>query len=207
MTIETWALYVGTVLLFMCTPGPSHLLMLSVSTSNGFQRSLATAAGDLTANVIQIVLAGLGLAAALNASKYGFSVVKWLGVSYLVWLGTRQIIKSFTTRAAAAPVFKASLKSLWARGFITSAANLKAVVFFAALFPQFLSSTHSLFPQVLVLGLSYIVIDGIFLSTYGKCGNWIATKLSNRKQVWVERFSGAGLIGTALLLGFKSQRS
>jgi homoserine/homoserine lactone efflux protein len=207
MTIETWALYVGTVLLFMCTPGPSHLLMLSVSTSNGFQRSLATAAGDLTANVIQIVLAGLGLAAALNASKYGFSVVKWLGVSYLVWLGTRQIFKSFTTRGAAAPVFKASLKSLWARGFITSAANPKAVVFFAALFPQFLSSTHSLFPQVLVLGFSYIVIDGIFLSAYGKCGNWIATKLSNRKQVWVERFSGAGLIGTALLLGFKSQRS
>ncbi|WP_339783665.1 LysE family translocator [uncultured Marinobacter sp.] len=207
MTIETWALYIGTVLLFMCTPGPSHLLMLSVSTSNGFQRSLATAAGDLTANAIQIVLAGLGLAAALNASKYGFSVVKWLGVSYLVWLGTRQIIKSFTTHGVAAPSRKASLKTLWARGFITSAANPKAVVFFAALFPQFLSSTHSLFPQILVLGFSYIVIDGIFLSAYGKCGNWIATKLSSRKQVWVERFSGAGLIGAALLLGLKSQRS
>jgi threonine/homoserine/homoserine lactone efflux protein len=207
MTIETWALYIGTVLLFMCTPGPSHLLMLSVSTSNGFQRSLATAAGDLTANAIQIVLAGLGLAAALNASKYGFSVVKWLGVSYLVWLGTRQIIKSFTTHGVAATSRKASLKTLWARGFITSAANPKAVVFFAALFPQFLSSTHSLFPQILVLGFSYIVIDGIFLCAYGKCGNWIATKLSSRKQVWVERFSGAGLIGAALLLGLKSQRS
>ncbi|MEP5090872.1 MAG: LysE family transporter, partial [Paracoccaceae bacterium] len=82
MTIETWALYVGTVLLFMCTPGPSHLLMLSVSASNGFQRSLVTAAGDLTANAIQIVLAGLGLAAALGASEYGFAVVKWLGVGY-----------------------------------------------------------------------------------------------------------------------------
>ncbi len=207
MTIEAWALYVGTVLLFMCTPGPSHLLMLSVSTSNGFQRSLATAAGDLTANAIQIVLAGLGLAAALSASKYGFSIVKWLGVSYLIWLGTSQIIRSFTTRGVAAPASKASLKTLWARGFITSAANPKAVVFFAALFPQFLSSTHSLFPQILVLGFSYIVIDGIFLSVYGKCGNWIAAKLSNRKQVWVERFSGAGLIGTALLLGLKSQRS
>ncbi|WP_273426760.1 LysE family translocator [Marinobacter sp.] len=207
MTIETWALYVGTVLLFMCTPGPSHLLMLSVSASNGFQRSLATAAGDLTANAIQIVLAGLGLAAALSASEYGFAVVKWLGVSYLIWLGTNQVIRSFKTRGAAAPAGQASLKTLWARGFITSAANPKAVVFFAALFPQFLSSAHSLLPQILVLGFSYILIDGIFLSAYGKCGNWVAMKLSDRKQVWVERFAGVGLIGTALLLGLKSQRS
>lgn len=206
MTIEVWALYIGTVLLFMCTPGPSHLLMLSVSTSNGFRRSLATAAGDLSANAIQIVLAGLGLAAALNASKYGFAIVKWLGVSYLIWLGTSQIIRSFVTRGVAPPASRASLKTLWARGFITSAANPKAVVFFAALFPQFLSSSHSLLPQLLVLGFSYILIDGLFLSAYGKCGNWIATKLSNKKQVWVERCSGAGLIGTALLLGLKSQR-
>ena len=207
MTIETWALYVGTVLLFMCTPGPSHLLMLSVSTSNGFKRSLATAAGDLTANAIQIVLAGLGLAAALNASKYGFTIIKWLGVSYLVWLGARQIINSFKAHGSATPAKRASLKALWARGFITSAANPKAVVFFAALFPQFLSSTHSLFPQILVLGFSYIVIDGIFLGAYGKGGSWLATKLSNKTQAWVERASGAGMIGAALLLGLKSQRS
>jgi len=207
MTIETWALYVGTVILFMCTPGPSHLLMLSVSSSNGFQRSLATAAGDLTANAIQIVLAGLGLAAALNVSRYGFSIIKWLGVSYLVWLGTRQIIRSFTTHSIVAPASKASLKALWTRGFITSAANPKAVVFFAALFPQFLSSTHSLFPQILVLGFSYIVIDGIFLSAYGKGGGWLATRLSNKGQIWVERLSGVGLIGAAFLLGLKSQRS
>lgn len=208
MTFATWALYVGTVLLFMCTPGPSHLLMLSVSASNGFRRSLATAAGDLTANTIQIILAGFGLAAALNASKYGFSVIKWLGVGYLVWLGARQFIRSFTAHGSAVRAQKASLKALWARGFITSAANPKAVVFFAALFPQFLSPAHSLLPQILVLGFSYILMDGVFLSAYGKGGSWLANKLSSSKtQVYVERFSGAGLIATALLLGLKSQRS
>ncbi|MFT6270420.1 MAG: threonine/homoserine/homoserine lactone efflux protein [Alphaproteobacteria bacterium] len=58
MSFDTWLLYLGTILLFMSTPGPSHLLMISVSMSNGFSRSLATAAGDLSANAIQIVLAG-----------------------------------------------------------------------------------------------------------------------------------------------------
>ncbi len=83
MTAETWLLYVGTVLLFMSTPGPSHLLMLSTSLSNGFRRSLATAAGDLSANAVQIILAGMGLAAVVSASRYGFTVIKWAGVSYL----------------------------------------------------------------------------------------------------------------------------
>ena len=57
---ETWIAYVATVLVLMSTPGPSHLLMLSTSLSSGFRPSLATAAGDLTANVLQMLAAGLG---------------------------------------------------------------------------------------------------------------------------------------------------
>ena len=68
--------------------------MLSVSMSNGFQHSLATAAGDLSANVIQILLAGLGLAALVTAPRYGIAIIKWVGVSYLSWVGARQIIAS-----------------------------------------------------------------------------------------------------------------
>ena len=74
MTSETWFLYIGTILLFMSTPGPSHLLMISVSMTNGFHRSLATAAGDLSANSIQIILAGFGLAA----------IVPHLGTDFLL---------------------------------------------------------------------------------------------------------------------------
>ena len=99
MTIDTWLLYVGTVLILMSTPGPSHLLMLSVSMSNGFRRSLATAAGDLTANTLQILFVGLGLATVVTASQYGFVVIKWAGVSYLVWIGVRQFIASFRKKS------------------------------------------------------------------------------------------------------------
>ncbi len=89
MTTDTWLLYVGTVLIFMSTPGPSHLLMLSVSMSNGFHRSLATAAGDLSANTIQILLAGLGLTAVITGSRCGvigrFSASGHGNFRYLVW--------------------------------------------------------------------------------------------------------------------------
>ena len=204
MTIEIWLLYVGTILLFMSTPGPSHLLIISVSMSNGFKRSLATAAGDLSANAIQILLAGFGLAAVLMSSRYGFAVVKWLGVAYLAWIGCKTILASFRDqgKSRAAPI--ASLRSLWLRGFVTSAANPKAVVFFAALFPQFIDPQKPVFGQILILGSTYILVDGLFLTTYGKGASWIAERLSNRFQNWIERVSGAGLLVTAILLGLRS---
>ena len=208
MTTDTWLLYVGTVLILMSTPGPSHLLMLSASMSNGFHRSLATAAGDLTANAIQIVLAGFGLAAVITASQYGLAIVKWAGVAYLVWIGSRQIIASFRPGGDASAVPRASLRLLWMRGFITSASNPKAVVFFAALFPQFLNSQHALAPQIAILGLTYLLIDACFLASYGKGASWIARRLQSHHKVWVDRFAGLGIIGAAVLLGLRtSQRT
>lgn len=204
MNLDVWLLYIGTILLFMSTPGPSHLLMISVSMSNGFHRSLATAAGDLSANVIQILLAGFGLAAIVMSSQYGFAVVKWLGVAYLIWIGLKTIISSFKRENESKTYPRATLKNLWLRGFITSAANPKAVVFFAALFPQFINSQQPILFQVLILGSTYIVVDGLFLATYGKGASWIAQKISNHSKKWIERVSGAGLILTAIVLGLKS---
>ncbi len=204
MSIEAWLLYVGTVLIFMSTPGPSHLLMLSVSMSNGFGRSLATAAGDLSANALQMVLAGLGLAAAVAASRHGFAVIKWAGVAYLVWIGVRQIVASFRTKADTGRAGRASIRSLWFRGFVTSAANPKAVVFFAALFPQFLNPAEPLALQLAVLGGTYLVIDGCFLALYGKGASWIAARIRQRYRVWIERAAGTSLIAAAVLLGTKA---
>lgn len=204
MTSDTWLLYVGTVLLFMITPGPSHVLMLSVSMSNGFRRSLATAAGDLTANAIQIVLAGFGLAAVITSSQYGLTAVKWAGVSYLVWVGWRQILASYRNGDGSQAVPAASPRTLWFRGFITSASNPKAVVFFAALFPQFLTSGQALAPQIAILGATYIVIDGCFLASYGKGASWLAQRIRGRHKVWVERAAGSSLIIAAILLGLRA---
>ncbi len=91
MTIETWLTYVAAVLLLMSTPGPSQLLMMSNSMANGFRRSLATAAGDLTANSLQMLAAGVGLGAIVLASERAFLAIKWLGVAYLVWMGISKI--------------------------------------------------------------------------------------------------------------------
>lgn len=188
----------------MSTPGPSHLLMLSTSATNGFRRALATAAGDLSANALQMLLAGFGLAAVLATSRYGFAAIKWGGVAYLIWIGVRTFLRSFQPQVEGARLMRTSLKTLWLRGFITSASNPKAVVFFAALFPQFINPDARLLPQILILGVTYIVIDGAFLAAYGKGASALAETLKGRKRGLIDRCAGIGLIGAAILLGFKA---
>jgi homoserine/homoserine lactone efflux protein len=205
MPIETWTLYVLTVLALMSTPGPSQLLMLTNSGVHGFKRSLSTAAGDLSANALQMLAAGLGLAAIIMASGTALNVIKWAGVCYLIWSGVRMILRAkpddpnlATSRS------EVSLKTLWLQGFLTSSANPKAVFFFAALFPQFISSNAPFWPQFLILSATYIVIDGLFLSAYGVSASWIAARFKGTAKVWIERAGGGFLIGAAVLLGLKS---
>ncbi len=80
MSIEHWLTYIATVLILMSIPGPSQLLMVSNSLQNGFRKSLATAAGDLSANFLQMIVAPIGLVSLIqNASEF-FLIVKWIGV-------------------------------------------------------------------------------------------------------------------------------
>jgi len=202
MELEIWLIYVGAVLVFMSTPGPSQLLMLSNSISNGFGRSVFTAAGDLSANFLQMAAASLGLAGLIASSREFFVVVKWAGVIYLVYLGVRLILKE--TQAQTSDVdSKRSRRSLYWQGFITSAANPKAVIFFAALFPQFIDPECQLFPQFIVLSCTYLAIDGAFLCLYGTLAGWINNNVLPSARQYLDKLCGSFLIGAAILLGLK----
>ena len=205
MSPETWLTYVATVLALMSTPGPSQLLMLSNSATNGFRRGLFTAAGDLTANMLQMLAAGLGLAAVIAASAMALGVVKWAGVAYLIYLGLRMILRA-RPGASVDTAPRASARALWMQGFITSAANPKAVVFFAALFPQFIAADLPFWPQFLVLSATYLTLDGLFLSAYGGGAGWLATRLRGPARLWLDRIGGGFMITAALLLSLKSLR-
>lgn len=201
MTLETWTLYVLTVLALMSTPGPSQLLMLSNSAAHGFSRSLATAAGDLCANMLQMLAAGLGLAAIIAASANALTVIKWAGVAYLLWLGLRMILNAKPGGPESENGRKSvSLENLWLQGFLTSAANPKAVIFFAALFPQFISGEGAFWPQFLILSITYIVMDGSFLSAYGLGADRIAARLKGPARVWIGRAGGGFMVLAAVLL-------
>ena len=207
MPFETWIVYVTAILVMMSTPGPSQLLMLTNSAANGFRRSSFTLFGDLTANFCQMLAAGLGLAVILLAFEHALTLIKWAGVAYLLWLGIKKLRDS-TARddATLSDTTPTSIKTLWLQGFITSAANPKAVVFFAALFPQFIDPNGAFWLQFSVLSTTYLVIDGTILSAYGISASWLSERLRGSTRVWLDRIGGSFLILAAVLLGLKSMR-
>ena len=202
MSTELWLAYVTTVLILMSTPGPSHLLMLSNSLGNGFNRSLATAGGDLSANIVQMTVASLGLVSLIHSSQEFFVVIKWTGVSYLIFMGVMKFRKRFDPSVAVLSRIR-TLRSLYWQGFMTSAANPKAVVFFAALFPQFVNPALQTGKQLVIMGVTYLVIDACFITIYGGFAGWIESRFRHQVGHHMNQISGALLVGAAILLGLK----
>ena len=200
MSIETYLIYLGVLAAFFVTPpDTSQLLIISNSLRHGLRRSTATIFGDLSANVLQMSAAAFGLTAVIAASADAIWVIKWAGVAYLAWIGVRLM---FARGGNDGPVaaLQARRRVLFRQGFLTSSANPYAVVFFGALFPQFIDPAQAVLPQVLVLGLTYLVVDGLMLLLWG----WTATRTLGRVKglsgVWMNRISGALMIAAAGLL-------
>ena len=201
MTIETYLAYLATVLIFFAhPPGPSQMLFVAGAMRHGLKRATPIMAGDLSANSLQILAAGFGLAGLIAASATAFSVVKWAGIAYLVWVGIRIIRDS---RRSGGPREAPSTGQLFRRGFLTSAANPYAVVFFAALFPQFLDPALPLVPQIAILGVTYLVIDGTILLLMGGAAERISRALGGTFERWLGIASGLGLIAAAVALAVR----
>lgn len=201
MPIETYLAYLAVLAVFFATPpGPSQLLMLSNSARYGARRSLWTAFGDLSANALQMMAAGFGLAALIAASDIALDIVKWAGVAYLIWMGIRTFRGKGAGHADAAQV--PAPRVLWIQGFVTSASNPKAVVFFAALFPQFIDPTLPLATQIAILGVTYLIVDGVILYIYGLLAERAIGKLARSPRA-LARLSGSLMIGAAGLLALK----
>jgi homoserine/homoserine lactone efflux protein len=146
--------------------------------------------------------AAFGLAAIIATSASAFILIKWLGVAYLVWIGVQLILSKDQPDDIAANSSGQSFR-LFRQGFVTSMANPFAVIFFGALFPQFIDPTMPVLPQLLILGVTYLVVDGAILLVWGWLGVRAATALKRFSFGLVNKVCGAIMIGAAALLASK----
>lgn len=203
MPLETYLIYLAAVAVFFATPpDTSQLLIISNSIRHGLKRSAYTIAGDLTANCIQMTAAAFGLAAIIAASASAFIWIKWLGVAYLVWIGLQLILSKDLAADVEANTSGQSLR-LFKQGFVTSMANPFAVVFFGALFPQFIDPALPVLPQLFILGATYILVDGAILLLWGWMGIRAATALKRFSFGLVNKVCGGLMIAAAALLATK----
>ena len=203
MTIETYLLYLAALAVFFATPpDSSQLLIIANSARHGLKKSGWTVAGDLTANILQMSAAALGIAAVIATSATVFQAVKWLGVAYLAWIGLRLIFwrpRAFEGTATSA----VSPAKLFRQGFITSSANPFAVMFFAALFPQFIDPAAPTLPQLAILGSTYLLVDCVILLAWGSLAAVAAVRLRTQALGLINRICGTLMLGAAFLLAGK----
>ncbi|WP_300017685.1 LysE family translocator [uncultured Roseobacter sp.] len=203
MSLETYLLYLAAVAVFFATPpDTSQLLIISNSIRHGLRRSVFTIVGDLSANAVQMTAAAFGLAAIIATSASAFLWIKWLGVAYLLWIGAQLFLSKDQAREAGAGTAGGALR-LFRQGFVTSMANPFAVVFFGALFPQFINPAQPVLPQLFVLGVTYIVVDGLILLLWGWLGVRAASALQRFSFALVNRICGTLMIAAAGLLASK----
>ena len=201
MEITVWLSFVGTVIILAITPGPSVLLATANSMKYGKSKTIGTIAGDLVANLCQIILASVGLATIITSSGELFQIIKWLGVAYLIYMGIMKIIAKPKIELSTSKVEERSFSKLFLEGFLMSAANPKAIVFFAALFPLFLNNADPILPQIVILAVTFLILDGLSLFIYAIFAERLKSYLENQQKVYLQnRIVGGLLVLSGIML-------
>lgn len=206
MNLETWLLFATAAFVVIVIPGPLSLLMVSNSLTLGIRRAWPAFIGGVSASLCLLCASALGLGALLAASATWFGLLKLGGALYLFYLAGmswRQARRP--VRVATAPTaLHGGNTALFGRAFALGASNPKDILFFAAFLPQFITSTEPLLPQLLVMALTWAVLDLCCKLGYGLLARSAGAYLrSGRGQQWFNRASAAlfASAGTAALLG------
>lgn len=200
MDTHVWLAYVVTAIVFSLAPGSGTVNSISNGLSYGTRKSLASIAGLQLGLMIHIALVGAGIGALVAQSALAFSIIKWVGVVYLVWLG----IQKWRDRSSMVAQQSSTDMSSWTlmrKAVLINLTNPKSIVFLVALFPQFLNPSEPQMPQLLVLGITTVIIDGIVMLGYtslaAQMGRFVR---SDRVMGRINKVFGGMFMGCGALL-------
>jgi len=193
--------FVGASLVLALTPGPAVVYIVARTLAQGRACGLASVLGVALGNLSNAVGAALGLAALFAISSVAFTVVKWAGAAYLVYLGIRmwRAVPAIANATLKTPV--QPLRRVFRDGFMVALLNPKTTLFFAAFLPQFMDAHASPLLQTLALGGVFIGIAGCTDLIYVLTASLVASRLNRaaRHAVWGNRLAGTSFIALGVL--------
>lgn len=201
MTWDTWLAFFLACWLISLSPGAGAIASMSSGLNFGFRRGYWNAIGLQLALVLQIAVVAAGVGALLAASELAFSLIKWFGVLYLLYLGWKQWVAP-PSALATEPVDdrRGRPLALVLRGFVVNASNPKAIVFILAVLPQFLDTSRPLLAQYLLMTLTMVAVDLVVMAGYtGLAARVLKLLREPGQQRLLNRVFG-GLFGVAASL-------
>lgn len=204
-----WPLFSAFLLVSLVlalTPGPGVLYIVTRSLVQGRQSGLVSVAGVALGNLGNAFAAAVGLAALFAVSSLAFSVVKYAGALYLVYLGV-QMFRSPPVEAPSTAPASASFGLVFREGFVVALLNPKTTIFFAAFLPQFLSPDASPMLQSMLLGFLFVAIAAVTDSAYALAAGLVAPALcdSGIRRIG-RRLGGSVFIGLGIFTALAGSR-
>lgn len=204
MDLTIYLSFIGVSLLLIIAPGPDNIFVMAQSISYGKKEGIATALGLCSGVTIHTLAASIGLSAILYQSNIAFSILKYLGAFYLLYLAYQAFRSSNEVGEFAKPK-KQTLPALYRRGFLMNVLNPKVSLFFLAFLPQFIEKNGISVPlQMIVLGLTFMILTLIVFSIIAIFAGSLGEKLlQNEKSSRIINLSqGAIFTGIGLKLFF-----
>ncbi|OKL43878.1 LysE family translocator [Pseudovibrio exalbescens] len=198
MALDLWLVYAAACVGLSLTPGPSGLLALTHGVLYGLRRSAATIVGGALGFVLVVAVSMAGLGALLAASTTAFTVGKWIGAAYLVYLGVRTWLapSPYVRLGAGQDLPEVSARKLFFQGFLCASTNPKVIIFFAAFLPQFMNPASPFLPQFMVMALTFAAIEVLYEFVVAGSAHTFAPWLSKaRVGRWFNRITGTTFIG------------
>jgi threonine/homoserine/homoserine lactone efflux protein len=212
MGIEHLLLFVIAGLLLNLTPGPDVVYIVTNALRSGARAGVVAALGITAGCFVHIFAAAAGVSALLAASATAFTVLKWVGAAYLVWVGLKMLLAKApaTIAQAGAAAEAADLRRVFMQGFGTNALNPKVALFFLAFVPQFIPpATEQKALTFLLLGLLFN-FNGLWVNVgWALAAVWLARRVDTvrRTMHWLERAAGAMFIVFGLRLALSDNPS
>jgi homoserine/homoserine lactone efflux protein len=198
MSLETWLAFFAACWVISLSPGAGAIASMSSGLQYGFWRGYWNALGLQLALIVQIAIIAAGLGAVLATSSLAFTLIKWFGVAYLVYLGVKQwraLPSDLSDDASIRPIGKPL--ALVARGFLVNISNPKALVFMLAILPQFIDTHLPLVPQYLTIAVTMVSVDLIVMAGYTGLASKVLRLLKTPKQQRRMNRTFAGLFVSA----------
>lgn len=200
MSVEIWAAFVLAAGIVLIIPGPTIILVISQSIAHGRKAVLPLAAGVVVGDFTAMTLSLLGLGAILASSAALFSILKWIGAAYLIYLGIKLWRADPGTTELNLPQSTTSNSSHFNRAFIVTALNPKSIAFFVAFLPQFVRTQSHAFEQFVILGATFLVLAGVNAVLYGFFAGQLRDAMLNTGiRRLFNRCGGSALVGAGLL--------
>ena len=199
MLLSLWLGFLLAAILIAVSPGPGAAVAMSCGMRYGYAAALRSIFGLESALLIQLAIVAVGLGALLTASALAFDIVKFCGAAYLVWLGIQKWRSSPQEIQENKPPM--SSNALFIEGLLVNLANPKAIVFIAALTPQFIDPTRPQWLQFLIIAATMCTVDIVVMSGYALLATRLRHWLHDPKTLKAQnRFFGGVFVGAGLLL-------